>query len=133
MSSSLIKSSMSRPLSWAAIRASAAFFFVTKAAPLEAFAMRMRASRAFCNERKANQSEFGGFTAAVSQKLEYHRQMREAANDSKGKSASSLRAECLFFFFFKEKIVGIVWRKKFNWKRDQMHCKNSWECFFFFF
>lgn len=49
MSSSLPASSSSTPDSWAARRASAAFFFDTKAAPDEALAMRIRASRAFWN------------------------------------------------------------------------------------
>jgi len=42
---------MSNPDSCAAIRASAAFFFDTNAAPEDAFAMRIRAKRAFCNKR----------------------------------------------------------------------------------
>lgn len=37
------------PDSCAAKRASAAFFLLTNAAPEDAFAMRMRANRAFCN------------------------------------------------------------------------------------
>lgn len=39
------------PDSWAAQRASAAFFLLTNAAPEEAFAMRIRASRAFCEKK----------------------------------------------------------------------------------
>lgn len=49
MSSSRYVSSNSMPDSWAANRASAAFFLLTNAAPLEAFAIRIRASRAFYN------------------------------------------------------------------------------------
>lgn len=39
------------PDSWAAQRASAAFFLLTNAAPDEAFAIRIRASRAFCKRQ----------------------------------------------------------------------------------
>lgn len=47
ISSSRYVSSNSMPDSWAAKRASAAFFLLTNAAPLDAFAIRMRANRAF--------------------------------------------------------------------------------------
>lgn len=47
-------SSMSWPDSCAANLASTAFFFDTNAAPLVAFAIRMRAIRAFCNFRKVD-------------------------------------------------------------------------------
>lgn len=47
ISSSRYVSSNSMPDSWAARRASAAFFLLTNAAPLDAFAIRMRANRAF--------------------------------------------------------------------------------------
>lgn len=50
ISSSL--SSNSIPDSWAASLASAAFFLLTKAAPDDAFAIRILASRAFCKMKK---------------------------------------------------------------------------------
>lgn len=48
ISSSRYVSSNSIPDSCAANRASAAFFLLTNAAPLDAFAIRIRAKRAFC-------------------------------------------------------------------------------------
>ena len=50
--SSLKFSSKGKPAALAAILASAAFFLDTNAAPEVAFAIWMRASRAFCNHKK---------------------------------------------------------------------------------
>lgn len=52
--SSLKLSSTGMPAAFAAILASAAFFLDTNAAPEVAFAICMRASRAFCNDTERN-------------------------------------------------------------------------------
>lgn len=54
--SSLKLSSIGKPAALAAILASAAFFLDTKAAPVVAFAICMRASRAFCKMKESQRA-----------------------------------------------------------------------------